>query len=147
MPVFQSFRADCGPAAVVNCLEALGIRRSLDEVTQLCRTTADGTSPLQIRRALSTLREPCELAGPMELRDTRPDIALLRISAVLADGRPLVALVDQFQHWVGVVGRLGHRFIVADSADLRQVIHYTPEEFSARWGYPGVRNGFYALGL
>lgn len=147
MPRFQSYRADCGPSALGNALDALGIRRSHDELVTLCGTTADGTTPLQLKRAITALRDSCGLMGPGEMKDTHADVALLRLGAVLSDGRPAVLLVDSWEHWVAVVGRLGHRYVVADSADLRQTIHSTPADFADRWGYPGVRNGFYGIAL
>jgi ABC-type bacteriocin/lantibiotic exporter with double-glycine peptidase domain len=148
MPRFQSYRADCGPSALSNALDALGIRRSHDELVTLCGTTADGTTPLQLKRAITALRESCDLAGPGEMKDTHADIALLRLGAVLADGRPSILLVDNWEHWVAVVGRLGHRFLVADSADLRQSISYKPDELALRWLHSGVtRNGFYGIAV
>lgn len=148
MSRFQSFRADCGPSALSNALEALEVRRSHDELMTLCGTTADGTTPVQLKRAITRLKESCGLVGPHELKDTHGDVALLRLGAVLADGRPGVLLVDEWEHWVAVVGRLGHRFVVVDSADLRQTIHYSPEGLAARWRHPGVvRGGFYGVAL
>jgi ABC-type bacteriocin/lantibiotic exporter with double-glycine peptidase domain len=148
VPRFQSFRADCGPTSLGNALDALGIRRSHDELVTLCGTTADGTTPLQLKRAIKALRDSCGLMGPAEMKDTHADIALLRLGAVLHDGRPAILLVDSWEHWVAVVGRLGHRYCVADSADLRQTVHYPPADLAERWAHPGVtRNGFYGIAL
>lgn len=144
IPRFQSFRADCGPAALGNALDALGHRRSHDELVSLCRTTAiDGTNPVQLKRAITNLVESCELVGPAEIRDSDGSVALLRLGSLLGDGRPCILLVDSWEHWVACTGRLGHRFIVADSADLRQTIHYPPSELLGRWGHQGVRRGKY----
>ncbi len=148
MPRFQSYRADCGPSALGNALEALGIRRSHDELVTLCGTTGDGTSPLQLKRAITAMRDSCGLVGPGEMKDTHADIALLRLDAVLHDGRPAILLVDSWGHWVAAVGRLGRRYIIADSADLRATVHTNPADLVARWQYPGVtRNGFYGLAV
>jgi ABC-type bacteriocin/lantibiotic exporter with double-glycine peptidase domain len=147
VPRFQSYRADCGPSALGNALDALGIRRSHDELVSLCGTTADGTTPTQLKRAITALRESCGLTCG-ELKDTHADVALLRLGAVLSDGRPAILLVDSWEHWVAVVGRLGHRYIVADSADLRQTVHYQPADLADRWQHPGVtRNGLYGIAL
>lgn len=148
MPRFQSYRADCGPSALGNALEALEIRRSHDELVSLCRTTArDGTNHLGMLRAIRTIKESCELFGPVEMRDSASDVALLRLAHLLGGGRPAVLCVDSWSHWVAVVGVLGSRFVVADSADLRQTIWMGPEQLVSRWGYPGVRNGFYGIAL
>lgn len=147
MPRYQSYRADCGPSALGNALEALEHVRSHDELITLCGTTADGTTPTGLKRAIDRLRESCDLR-PGEMRDSHADIALLRLGAVLAHGRPAVLLVDGWGHWVAAVGRLGDTFVVADSAHLRQVVYLPPSALAARWGHPGVTRGaFYGLVL
>lgn len=148
MPRYQSFKADCGPSALGNALDALGHLRSHDELISLCGTTADGTSPRQLWKAISALRESCSLVGPGELKDAYPDVALLRLGAVVADGRPAALLVDDWEHWVAVCGRLGHTFIVADSAHLRQTLFLSPSQLAERWGHSGAtRARFYGIAL
>jgi len=148
MPRFQSFRADCGPTALWHALEALGHSRSHDELVTLCRTTAEGTSPVQLVRAIRTLAEPLSLYGPMEIKDAKSDIAGLRLRSLIGDGRPVILLVDDWEHWVACVGCLGHRLLVSDSADLRQLIYYRPDELLSRWGHSaGGRGAYYAIGV
>ena len=148
MPRFQSYRADCGPMSICNALEALEIRRSHDEIVTLCGTTArDGTNHLGMLRAIRALKESCDLFGPVELRDSHSDVALLRLGHLLGRGRPAILCVELWSHWLAVVGVLGDRFILADSADLRQTVWVGPQELVQRWGYPGVRSGYYGIAV
>lgn len=148
MTRFQSYRADCCPSALGNALEALGIRRSHEELLTLCGTTANGTTPTQLKRAVKSLTDSCSLL-PVEMKENVPDVALLKLAALLDDGRPVVLLVDNWEHYVAAVGRLGrHVVVVADSADLRQTIHYPMAEFGRRWGHTEVkRGGFWGLAI
>ncbi len=147
MPAFQSYRADCGPTALQNALDALGHIRSHDELVSLCGTTADGTSPRQLRRAIGVLKESCDLQ-PGEIKDRYDDVALLRLAALLDHGRPAILLVDSWSHYVAAVGRLGDIFIICDSADLRQTLYLSAGDLIHRWAHPEVpRVRLYGLSL
>jgi ABC-type bacteriocin/lantibiotic exporter with double-glycine peptidase domain len=130
---FQDTKADCGPTALYNALHALGLRRTPQELAVLCRTTAqDGTSSAKLLAAVRKL----ELSA-WRIRETRDQAALGLMLYALENGRPLVCVVDRGEHWVAVVGRLGNRVLVADSADNALILSYGLEEWLARWNCGG----------
>lgn len=126
---FQSHQSSCGPASVANALLALGIVRSEQECGTLCKTTVDGTTPLGITRGLR------QVPGiePSPIRETRADVALLRLAALLRGGRPAILCVDNFGHWVAAVGMLGDRFLIADPADNELVLALDSGALLERW--------------
>lgn len=139
----QSSQANCGAAALYNAGCALGKTMSLEDCERACRTTTDGTSARQLMNGATRLglkvdcsfKERSSLMARLWLRDT------IRRGAV-----PIVA-VDADDHWVAVVGALGERLIVADSAENELVLAYTEGEFLQRWQHPEARRGFFAVVL
>lgn len=137
----QDSQANCGPYALKNALAALGIERTAGELESACKTSAtDGTSLRKIFAAAGKI-EGCY---PVTLREKRSDVALLKLSEALRRGRPVViawCTNNPGDHWVAVVGMLGDRYLVADSAHNELVITYTTGELINRWAdgsYEGV---------
>lgn len=144
MARFQSNRSSCGPAALHNALEALGISRSEDELITLCKQTPDGTAPkgiISAIRAISSAENP--LRG-VTVRYSHPDDAIVGLWWNIQNhGRPTILCVDNHDHWVVCAGFLGNRFVVIDSADNRLILHLTPAQLLPRWVGPG--GGFYGI--
>lgn len=137
----QDSQATCGPSALSNALSAVGMARSAAECEVLCQANATtGTPPASMVKAVRSV----DGVTPRLIRETRPEVAVLKLLALLDHGRPVLLVVDSSSHWVAAVGRLGDRVLVADSADLELVLSYTPDELAARW-----RDGktFYGVGL
>jgi ABC-type bacteriocin/lantibiotic exporter with double-glycine peptidase domain len=134
----QDSQANCGPFALKNALEALGIQRSAVELEKACGTTATKGTPLRgIYRAAVKI-EGCD---PVVLRERRMDVAMLKLDHSVRKGRPAVLIVDQGNHWVAVVGTLGDRYLVADSGDSELVLSYGVGQLEGRWrdsSYEGV---------
>lgn len=131
---FQSNKSSCGPAALHNALASLGIYRTEDELIKLCKQTTNGTSPKNLVAAIRTLGG--QIGEPQTWKNAA-EAGIGLFWHVVEGGRPVILCVDEIEHWVVCVGRLGKRFAVVDSADNRLVIYYTPEELCARWGYEG----------
>lgn len=129
----QSTKASCGPAALGNALEALGIKRSDDELKVLCKTTAEGTSAKNIIAAIRALG-----IEPVSFK-TSAALAPIVLSHHLTSGRAAIICVDADAHWVGCIGLLGRRFVVADSAMDALVVSYAEDELLARWVSPDGR--------
>lgn len=137
----QDSQATCGPSALSNALAALGVKRSSAECEVLCKASAtNGTNTKAMAKAIQSI----DGTHLRVLRESRPDVAMLRLLALLQRGRPVLLVVDSSSHWVAAVGVLGDRVLVADAADLELVLSYTPEELATRW-----RDGktFYGVGL
>lgn len=139
----QSNQSSCGAAALYNAGCALGKTLSLEDCERACKTTAEGTSAKQLTtgavrlglKADGSFKERSSLMARLWLRDT------------LQRGAVVIAAVDADEHWVAVVGALGGRYLVADSAENELVLSYSEGEFLQRWQHPESRRGFYALVL
>jgi ABC-type bacteriocin/lantibiotic exporter with double-glycine peptidase domain len=137
----QDSQANCGPFALKNALEALGIKRSAEELEKACGTSAtNGTPTRGILKAASKI-DGC---SPWVLREARRDVALLKLEHAVRRGRPAVVAWNSGSpgdHWVAVIGVLGERYLVADSADSELVLTYSVDELEAKWRdtkYEGV---------
>ena len=92
-------------------------------------------------RFAATKIEGCH---PVLLREGKSDVALLKLEHALRHGRPAVIAWSSEvpgDHWVAVVGVLGERYLVADSANSELVISYEVNELEAKWRdskYEGV---------
>ena len=125
---YQSRKYSCGPAALANALEALGIRRSESELAELCKTTVEGTSEMGLRRALLTLNIQFQA-----LSERRFDVARLRLFECLYKQGSAVLCVANSSHWVSIVGVSGKRFIVVDSAVDDLLLFWSVEELENEW--------------
>ena len=138
----QSNQASCGAATLYNVCCALGMTGvGLDECEKLCGTTAiDGTSVKQLLKAANSLG-----LDYAEIKEGRADVAHLRLTAELGEGRPGALAVDGDSHWAAVVGMLGDKRLIADSADNELVISLEANELLSRWYNNGSgRTKFYA---
>lgn len=126
----QDTAANCGPAALSNALDAMGIKRSQDECAALCKTTAtEGTSPKKLLAAITAVGRK-----GIVIKERRTSVALAFLEGALSRGRSVVLCVDNDSHWVAAVGLLGDRVLVADSADNDLVLSYDLAGLAKRWG-------------
>jgi len=138
----QSSAANCGPTALTNAACAMGKRLSLEECEKICRTTAtDGTSPRKLKNGAGRLG----FEDIIEFRDGAEDIALLRLRDFVGNGSAVLITVDADTHWVAVVGLIGDRFLVADSADNELVLSYSAGEMLQRWRNPESKKCYYGM--
>lgn len=126
----QDSQANCGSTAVKNALCALGIDRSTEECELLCGTTAtQGTPPHRMIKGLESIHE----LDVQVIHESREEIALLLLREALRDGRPVILLVDNAEHWISAIGLLGERIDIADGADNELVTTNTPMGLAVRW--------------
>jgi len=149
----QSHKASCGPAALGNALLALGLHRSEEELIKLCGTTAkDGTRTGNLVKATRTISAPSGDGNLPEISLTtavidegRQNVALLILLDSVRRGWASVALVDGWQHYVAVVGLLGDRICVVDSASNELWHSYTLEEWLGRWACNDAKRPYWAM--
>lgn len=139
---FQSRKSSCGVAALQNALEALGLQRTEEELTELCKQNADGTSPENLRRAVAAVG-----GINREVQESREDVALLYLLQALHDGRPVILCVSGWNHWVVAIGTLGNkRIIVVDSGDNDLVVTKKLDELIEWWRGPeNAKRQFYGV--
>lgn len=114
---YQEDSWDCGPATAYHLATALDVKcryRSL--IKESGANAVDGTDEQGMIRAL---RSCGLLVKSFEHND--PDIAWKWLHGVLQSGRPVALCVDNWTHWVAVVGQLGSdRVTLVDSSNSRR---------------------------
>lgn len=140
MASYQTNRASCGPAALKNALEAIGISRTEEELIALTGQSVDGTSARALTKALGKI----EGTNPGVLRCSRGAEALVQLWYVVAErGRPAILCVDEHEHWAVASGYIGGRFVLVDSAELGLVFYLTGDDLLERWVGPDGK--YYAI--
>jgi hypothetical protein len=129
--VYQQFTSyECGPYALKHALKMLGVFVDERRLGRLAGTTPAGTDEVQLARAADAVE--CDL--PM-LRTTEPYEARRLLTAHLARGVPALLCVDQWDHWIAVVGGDGERFAILDSAVPPVAATLAWEKLATRWAY------------
>src|SRR5690349_7444667 len=132
---FQSTEASCGPAALRNALRSRGIERTEDELAQLCGfSPSNGTPATNMVKALKLVAADTPTLQPVVFRESRADVALLKLKDACRSGFVVILCVDNGGHWVVFFGLLGERtYHVADSDNPELVLHYSASELIDRW--------------
>lgn len=157
----QSSESACGFCATANALKALGfdevdeatVARWVDRVRRAQHPGLDGLDEWNLGRAL-TEGAPKRLGltvRAVHVRDAQ--LASLALRGALEGGAVAVLAVDPVEregvyyasHWVSAVGRVGERYLVADSADTEVVLSLTPSQLLLRWEMPGDSPSYYML--
>lgn len=122
---YQSRAFSCGPAAVCNAFSTYGTYLREDEA---CEVDVSGTSE---RALVAGIEKNGRTAECFKARDSV--IAINWMNTSIRLGAPVILCVDDWTHWVAVVGIIGDRYLVADSAHEELIIPYTDVELSDRW--------------
>lgn len=111
MAKYQQKPAWCGPAAIQNSLRAYGIRIGQERIAKLAGTCLnDGTDENGIIRAVEDLGY---VASPFGT-DHKKEAADWLLNNMV-HGYPCVICVNNWGHWVAVVGRINRRVWLVDS--------------------------------
>lgn len=146
---YQRNKSSCGPAALANALECLGIRRTEEELAALCKTTPDGTLASNLLKAIAAI----EGTRNVLIDEARADVGLLRLLQSLYEGRPVLCCVgsnEPWDHYAVAAGTLGfgQRITCIDSGDNDLVRTRTLDEFVDWWRGPeGVKRPFWGVVL
>lgn len=124
---YQARAFSCGPATLSNIFSIYG--RIIPE-EQACRFSVDGTSASQLKAGISKHGFAHE---EVSFRDSGDAVDWLSTSLSL--GTCVILCVDNWSHWVAVIGRLGDFFLVADPAHEELVLRYSRRQLSERWNY------------
>lgn len=108
----------CGPSSLSSCLAILGIPADPQEVARAAgkpyRIAAEGVNELEIRKAARRYAVRTEFLA--RFRRSRGLEFARRLRTHLRKGLPGILLVEDFSHWIAVIGWLEARaqFIVMD---------------------------------
>ena len=128
----QSNKWQCGPFALKHALAIVGSFVDEKSITRAARSTPQGTDEKMLRRAAE--RFYCRL---VEVRRHTEDAAFKALTAALKEGRPCLVCINQWGHWVTIVGydQRSQRFVVIDSEKDPVVRIPAWSELKRRWVY------------
>lgn len=138
----------CGPAALVNAARAIGVRVAEGRLRKLAGTTVDGTDDVQLIAAARAINLT---ATPHHSADKAAAWAFIRANVL--DGRPCLICIDQWTHWVSIIGIVGDRVILSDSSNTKKntsengIYSLSRTDLYKRWRCPNEREAFYAIAV
>lgn len=145
---YQQRSWSCGPAALVNAARAIGVRVSEGRLRKLAGTTEDGTDEHEL---ITAARGIGLTATPHHSADQATAWAFVRANVL--DGRPCLICIDQWSHWVAVVGIVGDRILLADPANTKKNMaengthSLSRKDLDRRWRCPAESEPFYAIAV
>jgi ABC-type bacteriocin/lantibiotic exporter with double-glycine peptidase domain len=130
----------CGVASIANALEVLGIRRSQREIARICAVSPEaGTDEVEMKRAL--------LANGVQVdeyqTDNLPEAWRWLHQHVNKIG-PTILCVDNWEHWVTVIGVVADRFVLFDPARNQGVEVHGSLSLQGRWRHEET---YYGIGV
>lgn len=134
----------CGPAAVANALECLGIHEDQEKIAVLCHVTKKlGTPEEEILRALLAFRVKVDI---LDKPAQRVSMAWLRKH--LRTLGPAVLCVDNHSHWVTAIGVVADRILLFDPSAGKGLQLHTRKTLLARWRLAPTHGGptYYGIG-
>ncbi len=119
----------CGPFALKHAMVSLGRAVEAGDIAQTARTHWwSGTDEIRLARAARSF--DCDLV--LE-RSSDAEAARKRLITYLRKQVPVLLCVDEWAHWITVVGVEGRRFLVIDSGQDPVLTIYTWAQLRARW--------------
>ncbi len=138
----------CGPAALVNAARTIGVRVAEGRARALAGTTEDGTDEHEL---ILAARGIGLTATPHHSKDQAAAWAFIRANVM--DGRPCLICIDQWTHWVTIVGIVGDRVLLADPANTKKnqsengLHSLSRTDLLRRWRCPNELEPFYAIAV
>ncbi len=117
-------------------------------VRSLCGPVLNGTDDAQM---ISAIRGLGLTATPHSSSDTAAAWAFVRSNVM--EGRPSLVCIDQWRHWVTVIGAVGSLVIIADSNNTKanmaeNGIHtLSRPRLVRRWRHRDEQMPFYAIAI
>lgn len=145
---YQMRAWSCGPGAIVNAARALGVRIAEGRVRALAGTTEDGTDEHEL---IAAARGVGLKASSHHSADQSAAWAFVRANVL--DGRPCVLCIDQWRHWVTVIGIVGDRVLLCDPNDTKKnraengIYSMSRPDLLRRWRHPSDAEPFYAIAI
>lgn len=145
---YQELPWSCGPAALRSAGIVLGEKISERTIRAKAGTTEDGTDEQELIQAA---REVGLTATPHHSADKAAAWAFIRANVL--DGRPCLICIDQWTHWVTVIGIVGDKVIVVDPANTVKNMDengthiFSRTQLVRRWRCPREQEPFYAIAI
>lgn len=138
----------CGPASLVNAGRAIGIRIAESRIRALAGSEENGTDEHEL---ISAARALGFKVTPHHGTDQAAAWAFVRANVL--DGRPCLLCIDQWTHWVTVVGIVGDRVLVIDPTNTKKnvgengVHALSRPDLLRRWRCRSEQEPFYAIAV
>lgn len=146
---YQDTSFSCGPSSLVNAIRVFGKRVSERRIRTLASCSEDeGTDEAGLISAARSLKFTASTHWSSD-----QTAAWSFIRANVMDGRPCLICIDQWQHWVTVVGIVGDHVLVIDPANTKKnkaengVYSLSRRELLKRWRCPSETEPFYAIAI
>lgn len=121
----------CGPFALKYALVMLGIFKNEHDIARTAGSTWwAGTDEIGLARAAQKFR--CRMDY---FRSDRPEEALELLDAELDKGIPCILSVNNWGHWLTVLGYEKNQYIIVDSGLEKVIAILTPFQLLKRWRY------------
>lgn len=139
-PGHQETSYSCGAASLGYALCAIGIEVKEEKLRDLSDTTRDGADENQLGTALEEL--------DVDYSEDH-EASFAGLMKTLRSGRPCLLCVDDWEHWVAVIGALGDYVVMRDPQNTSEniaanTVHVLDEEeLTKRWRGPDDK--FYLL--
>lgn len=145
---YQAEDWSCGPASIINGCRVLGVKASERSVRSLCGTTLNGTDDDQM---IAGIRALGLTATPHHSSDAPAAWAFVRSN--IMEGRPSLICIDQWRHWVSLIGIVGGLVILADPVDTKSnrsengIHSLSRPRLVRRWRCRNEDEPFYAIAM
>lgn len=145
-PGHQEKPWSCGPASLVNVCDALGIDVSEKRVRELCDADKDGTDEHQLLEAAEELDLRVKI-----IHTGDADASWNQLVKNAIAGRPSVICTQNWDHWVAIIGVVGDKVILQDSANTEDNVEQngvhvlTKDQLIKIWKCKGAEKSFYAI--
>lgn len=145
---YQEHPWSCGPAALRCAGIVLGEKVSERTIRAKAGSDEDGTDELELIQAA---RDLGWTATPHHSADKAAAWAFVRAS--LLDGKPALLCLDQWNHWVCVIGIVGDKVLYFDPANTKKnmdecgITVTSRTSLSKRWRCPREQEPFYAIAI
>jgi len=139
-PGHQETPYSCGAASLCYALKAIGVEADEEMLRNLSDTTKDGADEYQLGSALEEIG--------VEYEEDK-DATFTALLDCVGDGNPCLLCVDDWEHWVAIIGVVGSRVVMRDPANTAEniqanTVHVLDEkELTERWRGPDDK--FYVL--
>ena len=100
----------CGPASLQNALRCVGVIVGQHKLAAMCGTTDEGTDEYGLLTAAAGFAVETSTICAVSGRD-----AINAVDTGLGLG-PVILCVEQWGHWVCLIGKVGARYILSDPA-------------------------------
>lgn len=107
----------CGVLAIVNAMLCYGRKISERRIKAHSRTTFQGGTD---EKGMLAALEALGSKGSKVLESKIRAIVFEELDAHLAAGDPAILCVDEYSHWIAVIGKLGDKYVVFDSLNSKK---------------------------